>query len=57
MSVTERLQEMDQLWASLNCYGDEIPSPHWHQDALAERKARAQSGEVKFLTLAELDLI
>ena len=55
--MTERLQEMDQLWASLNCYGDEIPSPHWHQDALAERKARAQSGEVKFLTLAELDLI
>lgn len=54
MSVTERLQAMDQLWDSLNRCGDEIPSPDWHQDVLAERKARAQSGEAKFLTLAEL---
>lgn len=52
--MTERLQAMDQLWDSMNCCGDEIPSPHWHQDVLADRKARAQSGEAKFLTLAEL---
>ena len=54
MSVTERLQAMDQLWDSLNRCADEIPSPDWHQDVLADRKARAQSGEAKFLTLAEL---
>ena len=54
MSVTERLQVMDQLWDSLNRCGDEIASPDWHQDVLADRKARAQSGEAKFLTLAEL---
>jgi len=54
MSVTERLQAMDQLWDSLNRSGDEIPSPDWHQDVLADRKARVQSGEAKFLTLAEL---
>ena len=54
MSVTERLRAMDQLWDSLNRCGDEIPSPDWHKDVLAERKARAQSGEAKFLTLAEL---
>ena len=54
MSVTERLQAMDQLWDSLNRCDDEIPSPHWHQDVLADRKARALSGEAKFLTLAEL---
>ena len=54
MSVTERLQAMDQLWDSLNRYSDEIPSPAWHQDVLADRKARAQSGEAEFLTLAEL---
>lgn len=52
--MIERLQAMDQLWESLNQCGDEIASPDWHQDVLADRKARAQSGEAKFLTLAEL---
>jgi hypothetical protein len=54
MSVTERLQAMDQLWESLTREGEEIPSPYWHQDVLADRKARAQGGEAKFLTLAQL---
>ena len=54
MSVTERLQAMDQLWDSLTREGDEIPSPDWHQDVLAERKERAQRGEAKFLTLDQL---
>lgn len=54
MSVTERLRAMDQLWDSLNRCGDEIPSPDWHQDVLAERKARAERGETKFLTLDQL---
>jgi len=54
MSVTERLKVMDQLWDSLVPHKNEIPSPDWHQDVLADRKARAQSGEAKFLTLAEL---
>jgi hypothetical protein len=39
MSVTERLQAMDQLWDSLNNrHGDDIPSPDWHQDLLADRR-------------------
>lgn len=54
MSVTERLQVMDQLWDSLTREGDEIPSPDWHQDVLVDRKARALRGEAKFLTLAQL---
>ncbi len=54
MSVTERLQVMDQLWDSLNRHSDEIPSPDWHRDVLADRKARAQRGEAKFLTLDQL---
>lgn len=50
----QTLQAMDQLWDFLNRCDDEIPSPDWHQEVLAERKARAKSGEAKFLTLAEL---
>jgi len=54
MSVTERLRAIDQLWDSLKRCADEIPSPDWHQDVLADRKARTQSGEAKFLTLDQL---
>jgi len=54
MSVTERLGAMDQLWDSLNRHDEEIPSPDWHQDILADRKARAQRGEARFLTLDQL---
>ncbi len=54
MSVTERLQAMEQLWDSLTRDSDETPSPDWHQEVLADRKARAQSGEAKFLTLDQL---
>ena len=54
MSVTERLQAIDQLWDSLTRDSDEIPLPDWHQDVLADRKARAQRGEAKFLTLDQL---
>jgi putative addiction module component (TIGR02574 family) len=54
MSVTERLQAMDQLWDSLTRDGDEIPSPDWHREVLAARKTRAQRGEAKFLTLDQL---
>jgi putative addiction module component (TIGR02574 family) len=54
MSATERLQAMEQIWNSLNRCGDEIPSPDWHQDVLAQRKAQAEDGGAKFLTLAQL---
>ena len=54
MSVAERLQAMDQLWDSLTRDSDEIPSPEWHQEVLADRKARAQRGEAKFLTMDQL---
>lgn len=53
MSVAERLQTMEQLWDSL-CHATELPSPEWHRDVLADRKARALRGEAKFLTLDEV---
>lgn len=54
MSVTERLRAMDQLWDSLTRDNDVLPSPDWHQDVLADRKARAQRGEAKLLALDQL---
>jgi len=54
MSVAERLQAMEQLWDALCRDAGEMPSPEWHRDVLADRKARAQRGEAKFLTLDQL---
>jgi len=54
MSVSERLQVMEQLWDALCRDAHEMASPEWHRDVLADRKARAQRGEAKFLTLDQL---
>ena len=54
MSVAERLQLMEQLWEALCRNGEQVTSPEWHRDVLADRKARAQTGEAKFLTLEQL---
>jgi len=54
MSVTERLQAMEQLWDALCREAETVPSPGWHADVLAERKGRAERGEARFLTLQQL---
>ena len=45
---------MEWLWASLSKKPEEIESPEWHGEVLAARKAKIDSGEEKFLSIAEL---
>jgi hypothetical protein len=54
LSKAERLQAMEWLWASLSEKPEEIESPEWHGEVLAARKAKMDSGEAKFLNIAEL---
>ena len=54
MSVAERLQAIEQLWDALCREAGDVASPEWHREVLAERKGRAERGEAKFLTLAQL---
>ena len=54
MSVAERLQVMEQLWDALCRDAGDLTSPEWHRKVLEDRKARAQRGEAKFLTLDQL---
>jgi len=54
MSVEERLQTMELLWASLARTPDAVPSPHWHEEVLAARLAKIQRGDDEFLTVNEL---
>lgn len=54
LSKAEQLQAMEWLWASLSKEQQDIESPEWHRDVLAARKAKVDSGEAKFLSVAQL---
>lgn len=54
MSVEERLQAIEQLWDSLSRLDDAVPSPAWHGEVLAARRASVEAGEGEFLSVAEL---
>ena len=55
MSVEEKLELMNVIWEDLSRNPDEIPSPAWHQEVLAECLRRAESGEEKFIPLEEVE--
>ena len=54
MSLAERLQAMELLWASLARTPEALPSPDWHGEVIAGRLAKIERGEGEFLTIAEL---
>ena len=45
MSVAEKMQVMETVWASLCQNTGDIQSPQWHQEILVERTRRLASGE------------
>lgn len=54
MTTSERLEAMEMLWDAICHDGDDVESPAWHAEVLAERKKRIESGEAKFYTLDQL---
>lgn len=53
MDLEERLRVMELLWASLSRTPDDVPSPDWHGEVVADRLAKVERGEASFLSLAE----
>ena len=49
MSVEEKLQTMEALWQSLSSDPAAVESPPWHEEELAERERKIESGEAKFV--------
>lgn len=47
MSVTEKLEAISLIWASLATNPDNIPVPDWQRDELKRRGERLDSGEAK----------
>ena len=49
MSIAEKLQMLEIIWSDLERTPSDIPSPDWHESALAERKEAIEAGEISFL--------
>lgn len=49
MSLGEKIELMERLWADLSFREEDLPSPDWHGDVLRERKQLVDEGKLKFL--------
>jgi hypothetical protein len=49
MSMPEKLEVMESLWADLSRHPAELPSPDWHRSVLADRKRVADEGKLQFV--------
>ena len=53
MSVEDKLQAIEEIWADLSSTPENIPSPPWHGDVLRAREKRISEGTSHFLDIAE----
>lgn len=49
MSVTDKLQAIEEIWADLIRESTDVPTPAWHGDVLRVRKQRVMDGTARFL--------
>ena len=49
LSVAEKLALMERLWDDLSRRPEDVPSPQWHGDVLAERIAAVRDGRTDFV--------
>ncbi len=49
MTTPDKLRLMEALWQNLSTTAEEIVSPQWHGEVLAERDRLIESGEETFI--------
>lgn len=49
MTVAEKLNLMERLWTDLSHRPEDVPTPEWHGDVLAERIAEVREGRAQFI--------
>jgi hypothetical protein len=49
MTLADKLEAMEVLWADISRRPSDLPSPPWHKDVLDERRRLVASGKLKFL--------
>ena len=50
LSITEKLALMEKLWDDLSRRPEDVPSPKWHGDVLAERIVAVRNGHTDFVS-------
>jgi hypothetical protein len=55
MTIGDKLAIMELLWDDLSRTPDDMPSPAWHAEVLAERERRIEKGETHFSDLADVE--
>ena len=53
MSIEDKLQAIEEIWADLAGTPENIPSPSWHADVLRDREKRISERTSHFLDIAE----
>ena len=48
LTLAEKLEIMEELWADLSARADGVPIPQWHKDVLNAREQLIESGEAHF---------
>jgi hypothetical protein len=54
MTTAEKLSLMELLWDDLSRTPENIPTPAWHGEVLAEREKQLQNGQTRFIEFAEM---
>ncbi len=49
MTIADKLDVMETLWADLARRPADLPSPDWHEEVLLERQRLVEEGKLKFL--------
>ena len=54
MTVADKLQAMEAIWADLLRSAEQVPSPAWHGDVLRAREARVREGKSHYTDWTEV---
>lgn len=49
MTLADKLEAMELLWADISKQPADLPSPEWHKDVLDERRRLVAAGKLKFI--------
>ena len=56
MSISEKVNTMEYIWNALIAHSA-ADAPSWHEDVLAARRRKNESGEAEFLTVEESEAL
>lgn len=49
MTLVDKLEAMEALWADISRKPADLPSPSWHKDILDDRRQLVAEGKLEFL--------